>query len=166
MQSDIRPHCSRILNYVIIIGAIAAVSTYAVQTVAYLEPLRGHMSAATLRSSTKIQGYQANLILDSDEYGHCKILVVQLQGHLFFGNVSQLNQSMSDLLKNNQQEVNIVILDFSLVLGIDSSAAQAICKLKKVMLQIHDLKLCIFVPGSSNGFPCEYKLTTELDDNC
>ncbi len=149
------------------IGAIAAVSTYAVQTVAYLEPVRGKMSAATLKSSQRNRGFEANVILDSVEHGRCRILVIQLQGHLFFGNVSQLNKSFSDILsssKDDSIQPLIVIVDFSLVLGIDSSAAQAIVKLKKQMIASYTTKLCVFVPGSSNGFPCDYNLTSELND--
>ena len=150
-----------------ITGAIAAVSTYTVQTVAYLDPVRGHMSATTLRSSRGNRGFMANSVLNSVESGRSRILVIQLQGHLFFGNVSQLNQSINEILKAQQSLIKpfIVIVDFSLVLGIDSSAAQAIVKLKKVMLDTYHIKLCIFVPGSSDGFPCEYKLSSEIDDN-
>ena len=126
------------------------------------------MSAATLRSSQRNRGFEANTILDSVENGRSRILVVQLQGHLFFGNVSQLNKSFNKILspsKPGSIEPLIVIVDFSLVLGIDSSAAQAIVKLKKLMMTTFDAKLCIFVPGSSDGFPCEYELSNELDDN-
>ncbi len=149
------------------LGAVAAVLTYAVQTVAYLDPVRGNMSAATLRSSQRNYGFEANTILDSVENGRNRILVIQLQGHLFFGNVSQLNKSFNEMLsssRNGLMKPLIVIVDFSLVLGIDSSAAQAIVKLKKLMIATYNTKLCVFVPGSSNGFPCEYDLSSELND--
>lgn len=124
------------------------------------------MSAATLRSSQRNRGFEANAILDSYENGRSRILVIQLQGHLFFGNVAQLNRSMNDLLSSKRASLkpSIVIVDFSLVLGIDSSAAQAVVKLKKIMIEKYNIKLCIFVPGSSDGFPCEYNLSSEIDD--
>jgi len=55
-----------------------------------------------------------------------------------------------------------IIIDFTLVLGIDSSAAQAIIKLRNY-LSSHGIMLTIFVPGSSEGFPCEINLTKELN---
>lgn len=48
------------------------------------------------------------------------------------------------------------------MLGIDSSAAQAIIKLRNYLLN-HGIMLTIFVPGSSEGFPCEIPLTEELN---
>jgi len=158
-----------VLLYFNLSGAIAAVSTYAVQTVAYLHPVRGTMSAATLRSSQRNRGYKANAILDDHENGRSRIFVIQLQGHLFFGNLSSLNESVNGLLSSKSRTNSaplIVIVDFSLVLGIDSSAAQGIVKLKKTMQKNYGIKLCVFVPGSSDGFPCEYDLTYELDDKC
>jgi hypothetical protein len=55
-----------------------------------------------------------------------------------------------------------IIIDFTLVLGIDSSAAQAIIKLRNY-LSNHGIMLTIFVPGSLEGFPCEINLTEELN---
>ena len=56
-----------------------------------------------------------------------------------------------------------IIIDFTLVLGIDSSAAQAIMKLRDSLTNQFGIKLSIFVPGSSQGFPCEVNLSEELD---
>jgi SulP family sulfate permease len=163
-----------------IAGVIAAVSTYAVQSIAYLSPIRGSMSAVTLRSSTGNRSLQAEAILDSPTVGRSRILVVQLQGHLFFGNMAHFTESMHDLLRNKldvqanrtkysldpEIVVNaspcVVILDFSLVLGIDSSAAQAIAKLKRAMQKKFYVELCIFVAGSNEGFPTDFDLTKEL----
>ena len=57
-----------------------------------------------------------------------------------------------------------VIIDFTLVLGIDSSAAQAIMKLRDALTSQFGIKLSIFVPGSTDGFPCEISLSESL--NC
>ena len=54
-------------------------------------------------------------------------------------------------------------MDFTLVLGIDSSAAQAIVKLRDSLLNQFDIRLSIFVPGNSDGFPCENNLSLLLD---
>lgn len=154
------------MNAAMIVGAISAVLTYALQTVTYLDPMRGHMSAVTLRSSKRNRNRECNEILDSDKTGRNNILVIQLQGHLFFGNSASLNQNIHALL--NQKRLTfempvIVILDFSLVLGIDSSAAQGIIKLKKMMLEKFDIQLALFATGSQQeGFPCDYALSNEL----
>jgi hypothetical protein len=49
-------------------------------------------------------------------------------------------------------------------MGIDSSAAQAIIKLRN-NLTTNGVELCIFVAGSYDGFPCEINLTEELNRN-
>jgi SulP family sulfate permease len=56
----------------------------------------------------------------------------------------------------------VVVLDFTLVLGIDSSAAQAIAKVKDALLKNYQVELCVFVPGSDQGFPTEFKLSDQL----
>lgn len=161
-------------------GVIAAVSTYAVQSVAYLSPIRGHMPATTLRSSQAIhRPHEAEVILNSSENGRSRILVVQLQGHLFFGNMANFTERMYQLLsttpENDDMTNNatigkskdmsspiVVIMDCSLVLGIDSSAAQAIAKFKDTMLNNYKVELCIFVTGSDQGFPTEFQLSDQL----
>ena len=69
----------------LIAGVISALLTYAIQCVAYPKPIRGSMTAATLRSSEWNRCPHSFEILDSSESGRIKILVIQLQGHLFFG---------------------------------------------------------------------------------
>jgi SulP family sulfate permease len=153
------------MNAAMIAGGISAVSTYAVQTVAYLHPIRGQMTGVTLRSSKRNRHHKANAILEESDIGRSRILVIQLQGHLFFGNMAQLNESIGECMSSKYGTDNqpwIVILDFSLVLGIDSSAAQALIKIKKLLKKRFDVRLSIFVTGSTDGFPCDYNLSAEL----
>ena len=70
------------LEAAMIAGGIAAVSTYAAQSITYLNPIRGSMSATTLRSSRYDRSHAANQILDDPLKGRSRILVFQLQGHL------------------------------------------------------------------------------------
>jgi hypothetical protein len=49
-----------------------------------------------------------------------------------------------------------------LVSGIDSSAAQAIIKLRDAIANQFCINLSIFVSGSSEGFPCEINLSEVL----
>jgi SulP family sulfate permease len=62
-----------------IAGFLAAVSTYVVQNVTYLSPIRGFMSAMTLRSSHWNRSNDVNKILNDTELGRNRILVIQLQ---------------------------------------------------------------------------------------
>lgn len=56
-----------------------------------------------------------------------QICVRQLQGFLFFGSVS----SMESRLKADTRDAQFLVLDFSLVSGIDFSAAEAFVRLKR-----------------------------------
>jgi len=158
-------------------GGIAAVSTYAVQNVAYLSPIRGVMPATTLRSSDWNRSAASEAILDDSDIGRSRIFVVQLQGHLFFGNMAFFTDQMDELLSPPKQpegnEMSIIdeeeknvplvlIIDFSLVLGIDSSAAHAIVKLKDTIFKEYGIELCLFVSGSDEGFPTEFNLREQL----
>ena len=117
-------------------GGVAAVSTYAVQNVAYLSPIRGVMPATTLRSSDWNRNAASEAILVDSETGRSRILVVQLQGHLFFGNIAFFTDQIDELLSPPREpdgnKIGIIheeektpplvlVMDFSLVLGIDSS---------------------------------------------
>ncbi|KAL3910452.1 MAG: hypothetical protein SGILL_007682, partial [Bacillariaceae sp.] len=160
-------------------GGISAVSTYAVQSVTYLNPIRGTMPATTLRSSHWNRSQAAETILENPSEGRNRILVVQLQGHLFFGNMSFLTSQIHALLKPARQSNTdkralapivedlqaaplVLIMDCSLVLGIDSSAAHAIVKLRDLILKQYNIQLVVFVTGSAEGFPTEYKLRDHL----
>mmetsp|Transcript_11326 Transcript_11326/g.15693 ORF Transcript_11326/g.15693 Transcript_11326/m.15693 type:complete len:625 (-) Transcript_11326:165-2039(-) len=149
----------------LIAGAISALSVYAFQSITYLNPIRGSMSAVTLRSSAWNRGTLANDILNDEDAGRKRILVVQLQGHLFFGNVAQLTDSIKDIIsekQRNNEDPWIMIMDFSLILGMDSSAAQAIIKLKSNLHKKFNVDVCLFVTGSRDGFPCQFDLSKEL----
>ena len=49
------------------------------------------------------------------------------------------------------------------MLGIDSSAAQAIIKLRDNLTHQLGTRLIIFVSGSRSGFPCESNLSEQLN---
>ena len=161
-------------------GGIAAVSTYAVQNVAYLSPIRGVMPATTLRSSDWNRDAASEAILVDSDMGRSRILVIQLQGHLFFGNMAFFTDQIDELLsppkqleeseigvshEEEKKTLLVLIIDFSLVLGIDSSAAHAIVKLKDTILKEYHIKLCLFVSGSDEGFPTEFDLKNQLSSD-
>jgi SulP family sulfate permease len=92
-------------------------------------------------------------------------LIIQL----FFGNVAQLTDTIKDVLKEKHHENDVpvvVIVDFTLVVGMDSSAAHAIAKLKKIIHRLFHVEISIFVTGSDRGgFPCEFALSEALSGN-
>mmetsp|Transcript_9252 Transcript_9252/g.13528 ORF Transcript_9252/g.13528 Transcript_9252/m.13528 type:complete len:86 (-) Transcript_9252:1979-2236(-) len=69
----------------LIAGAISALSVYAFQSITYLNPIRGSMSADTLRSSAWNRSAAAKDILNNRDTGRKRILMIQLQGHVSLG---------------------------------------------------------------------------------
>lgn len=156
----------------LIAGIISALLTYAAQTVVHQSPIRSYMSASTLRSNKWNRPSEANAILNDRHHGRSRILIIQLQGHIFFGIVPQLTEAIGAAIQDVSEKSTgntkpwIIILDFSLVLGIDTSAANAIAKIKDSIHTKYDIPLAIFVTGSKDGFPCESNLTEVLEKTC
>ena len=66
----------------LIAGIIAALSTYAVQSINYHNPIRQILTASTLRSSAWTRCASARQILENNQTGRGRILIFQLQGHV------------------------------------------------------------------------------------
>jgi SulP family sulfate permease len=151
----------------LIASAIAALSTYAFQSITFQNPIRQIMTASTLRSSAWNRCAAARSILEQDHMGRGRIIIFQLQGHLFFGNVALLTDTIKATLKEMKEtgEIPLVaIVDFTLVVGMDSSAAHAVAKLKKIFHRFFQVEVSMFVTGSDRGgFPCEYALSQALN---
>ncbi|KAL7478904.1 hypothetical protein ACHAW6_004659 [Cyclotella cf. meneghiniana] len=150
----------------LVAGVIAALSTYAVQSITYQYPIRGAMTAARLRSSTCNRSTEAEKILMDPATGRPRIYVIQLQGHIFFGNATTMTEEVNILLRGKHgtdSQPIVVILDFSPVLGLDSSAAQTIAKLNDSIRRSFDIEIVIFVSGREEGFLCAYDLSHRVD---
>jgi len=147
-------------------GLMVALATFALQSITLLDPIFRVMSASTLRSSAWNRSMEASNLLDDKRCGRSRILVIQLQGHLFFGNVTAVTDFLKKKLKKLQgtdEQPYLLILDFSLVVGMDSSAAHAIAKLKDVFHRFYSVEVTIFVTGRHReGFPCAYALSEAL----
>lgn len=141
------------MNQGLAVGALLACLTFVMQSARTPTnaPIRGSMSAATLRSHAWRLTAELN-VLDRA----CRnIHVVQLKGHLFFGNISQLCDYVNVVLQDGgvtvgyndknallpsvlgierrpRPEIRWLVLDFTLVVGLDSSAADRLTKLKYV----------------------------------
>jgi len=144
----------------LIAGVVVAMTTYAMQSVQNLDPIFKITSATTLRSSAWTRPSKALAVLDSPDNGRSKIMIVQLQGNLFFGNAVDLVDRIKEALSKDKPL--IVIIDFTLVVNMDSSAAQAVNKLKNTMTQIFKVQTNIFVMGNKGYFPTEYGLSTAI----
>ena len=88
------------------------------------------------------------------------ILVVELQGQIFFGNATLLCADVQKLLESANSQIRYLLLDFTLVLGIDSSAAESLAKIH-IICKKYDAKLC-YSRGSRKGFPCVAPLSDRL----
>lgn len=153
------------MDAAMIAGFLSALFTFVAQNMTYIDPIRGTMSAATLRSDKRNRHHEARALLEDLNIGRSRIMVIQFQGHLFFGNIGNVTNRISNLLSSKFETVGqpiIIIIDFSLVLGIDSSAAQAITKLKTLIHKQYQVELSVFVTGSEHGFPCAFDLSKEL----
>lgn len=154
------------MDAALVAGVIAALSTYAVQSIAYQYPIRGAMTAARLRSSAWNRSSEAEKILMDPVTGRQRIYVIQMQGHIFFGNATTMSDEINKMLTEKHgtdAQPIAVILDFSPVLGMDSSAAQAIAKLNTSIRNHFEAEIVIFVSGREDGFPCVYDLSDKVD---
>jgi len=145
----------------LIAGVVVAMMTYAIQNITYIDPIFTITTAETLRSSVWTRPAEAMSILDSSTMGRSRIMVIQLQANVFFGNIVD----MVDTIKERLDLVKpmIAIIDFSLVVHMDSTAAQSINKLKYAMHETYGVDTNIFVMGNHRGyFPCQYGLSTAI----
>jgi len=63
-------------------------------------------------------------------------VIMRLQGHIFFGTISKLEDSVRQLLDEGEwarQPIRFLILDFSLVLSVDISGAEALVRLQRLL---------------------------------
>ena len=126
------------------------------------------MTASTLRSSAWNRSLKAEAILNDCEKGRQRILICQLEGHIFFGNSTTTMDDIKQRLTEKQnagQEPFVLILDFSQVVGIDSTAAHAIAKLKESLLKKFSLLDVILFVTRDEGFPCDFALSTRVCDS-
>ncbi|TYZ61927.1 hypothetical protein PybrP1_001369 [[Pythium] brassicae (nom. inval.)] len=117
------------MNQGLAVGALLACATFVWQSARTptSAPVRGSMSAATLRSSAWRTTEELDVLDRESRFVHA----VQLQGHLFFGNANTLSEHVRGLLQASPA-IRTLVLDFTLVVGLDSSAADRLTKLKAV----------------------------------
>lgn len=73
----------------LIAGIVSALSTYAVQSINYQNPIRQVMTATSLRSSAWTRCAGARAILENERTGRARVLIFQLNGHVRVLTLSQ-----------------------------------------------------------------------------
>lgn len=90
------------MDAALVAGVIAALSTFLVQSMVYQDPIRGVVNGARLRSSAWNRSAETQRILLNSETGRSRILVIQLQGHIFFGNSVKLTDDIKRLFREKR----------------------------------------------------------------
>ena len=117
------------------------------------------MCARTLRSSRWRTANELKVLHNLTR----RIIAIQLQGHIFFGNATILAAEVERMIRLSiaSRDVCFIVLDFTLVVGIDSSAAETILSIFKYCKK-NRIRLC-YSSGSSTGFPCVFPLSSRIN---
>lgn len=91
------------MDAALVAGVVAALSTYVAQSIVYQDPIRGVVSGARLRSSAWNRSAEAQQILLDSKKGRQRILIVQLQGHIFFGNSVKMTDDVKKILSEKRK---------------------------------------------------------------
>lgn len=111
-------------------GVVLAAVTFTSQTSKYIFPIRSQMTAATVRSTARRSANFYDILHVHSKHIH----IIQLQGNIFFGNATRLSSEISDLLLQSRGDIWCLLLDFTLVLTIDSSAVETIASIPALCL--------------------------------
>lgn len=140
------------------LGVLCAAMTFTLQASWKVDPIRGKMCGRTLQSTSwRSAGEMTTL----DRYSR-HIVAIQLQGNIFFGNATLLAAEVEKMLQQSLSSDHIwfVVLDFTLVVGIDSSAAETILKIYRLCRQ-SNVRIC-YCAGSEEGFPSAFPLSDHI----
>jgi len=81
--------------------------------------------------------------------------IVRLQGFLFFGTITNVEESIRSLVEDiswRQNPIRFLVVDLSLVYGVDMSAAEAFVRLQRLLsLKMVVLVFCGFCMDSTVG---------------
>uniref|UniRef100_A0A7S1EYS6 Sulfate transporter n=1 Tax=Noctiluca scintillans TaxID=2966 RepID=A0A7S1EYS6_NOCSC len=140
------------------LGVLLSATTFMIQNINHMQPVRGAMRGTTVRSMTQ-RTTREKVVLDK---GMRSVQIVQLQGTLFFGNATVLFFFCERLLAKFAGEVEILVLDFTLVNIVESSAADMIAKIYPLARKFH--VALVYNSGRTDGFPTDSPLSEQLAD--
>lgn len=134
----------------IISGIIVACLFFVIQT-SRRRTVRAVLDGSIARSTVRRHTTQRQFL---DEVGQ-QSQVVKLQGFLYFANISgveELIRRALDIASWQEHPIRFLIVDFSLVNGVDFSAAEAFTRIQRI-LQAKDVVLvfCGLTPDSEVG---------------
>ena len=125
----------------VIAGGVSACATFVIQS-SRGSNIRGVFSGEAVRSNTSWPArYRDKLDIGLAKHG---VYVIQLQGHIFFGNIQQLVKQLREIIETASHEDQIatqpidhqhscpeyVVLDCSFVSGLDNNAVDGLLSLQ------------------------------------
>ncbi|RUS21595.1 sulfate transporter family protein [Endogone sp. FLAS-F59071] len=116
----------------ILLGIIMACVFFVVQNSKRGTAIRAIYTGTSARSTVRRFYRQQKFLAQVAQ----QILVMRLQGYLFFGTIGQVEKAIRGLLDRRRwdaQPIRFLILDLALVQGIDFSAAEAFIRVKRVL---------------------------------
>ncbi len=112
------------------------------------DPVRRVCDARTFPSSRHRKESEMT-ILEDPHTGRKKIVIFQLHGSLFFGNISKIQDRLFEFLETRVMKNGIIIFDFTLVSSIDSSACIFFDSIQSTLKNDHELAATVFVASPS-----------------
>jgi SulP family sulfate permease len=139
------------------IGLVLSAISFTLQQMSHSEPVRGIMPATTLRSTIR------RSLAEQDVLAHSlrSVKVMQLQGTIFFGNATDLLSQCAQVLAECEPQTRILILDFTLVRSLESSASETVAKIYP-LVKSYGASL-VYNRGRTDGFPTAAPLSTRLN---
>ena len=124
------------------LGIVAAVALFVINY-SLINVTKHALTGVELQSRFTRNPYQRKILVDQGE----KTLILQLQGFIFFGTANKLlEQVRSHIAQSGKIPLEFLVLDFSKVSGLDSTAMLSFSKMKQIM---HDREIAILVTGAS-----------------
>ena len=112
------------------------------------DPVRRACTAKAFPSSRNRKEHEL-AILEDPLTGRNKIVIFQLQGSLFFGNISKIEDRLMKFLEKQVMENIIVIFDCTLVNSLDSSACIFLDKIQSTLQKDYGVAAIVFVASPS-----------------
>lgn len=108
------------------LGLFCATLTYTIQSMRNINPIKNIRSVDSFRSST----WRSTAINELLHANSNQIKIMHLQGQLFFGNATFISMKLESMflnaLEHEDHLIKYLVLDFTSVFAIDSSAAETI----------------------------------------
>lgn len=124
----------------LVVGLLAGVVLFVVDY-SRVDIVNSRLTGRFLRSSTELSGDHQKLLTDHGE----AILILRLQGYIFFGTADRLGERIRGWLKGEDDggatmRTAFLLIDFRRASGIDSSAVMSFIKLSQFARR-HDLRI-------------------------